>query len=160
MRRQTKAGSGTSPGNRPDNLYGGLITALMRLVFVLYTEDRGLMPDHPVYQQHYSLGGLFSRLRTDTAAWPDTMDQRFGAWAQLLSVFRLIHGGGSHAGLNFVARKGALFDPDRFAFLEGKAEPDEDDVPTSHGARLDRLECARKPHGPRWRTALVQDVGC
>ena len=34
----------------PDDLYRGLITALMRLVFVLYTEDRGLMPEHRVYQ--------------------------------------------------------------------------------------------------------------
>ena len=104
----------------PDSLYGGLITTLMRLVFVLYAEDRGLMPDHPVYQQHYSLGGLFARLRSDAAAWPDTMDQRFGAWAQLLALFRLIHGGGGHGGLSFVARKGALFDPDRFPFLEGR----------------------------------------
>ena len=92
----------------------------MRLVFVLYAEDRGLMPDHPVYQQHYSLGGLFARLRSDAAAWPDTMDQRFGAWAQLLALFRLIHGGGGHGGFSFVARKGALFDPDRFPFLEGR----------------------------------------
>ena len=51
----------------PDDLYRGLITALMRLVFVLYTEDRGLMPEHRVYQQHYSLGGLFARLRADAA---------------------------------------------------------------------------------------------
>ena len=100
---------------------GGLITALMRLVFVLYTEDRGLMPDHPVYQQHYSLGGLFAKLRADAAAWPDTMYQRFGAWAQLLSLFRLIHGGGGHGDLRFVARKGGLFDPGRFPFLEGRA---------------------------------------
>ena len=104
----------------PEHLYGGLITTLMRLVFVLYAEDRGLMPDHPVYQQHYSLGGLFARLRSDAAAWPDTMDQRFGAWAQLLSLFRLIYGGGRHAGLSFVARRGTLFDPDRFPFLEGR----------------------------------------
>ncbi len=104
----------------PEHLYGGLITTLMRLVFVLYAEDRGLMPDHPVYQQHYSLGGLFARLRADAAAWPDTMDQRFGAWARLLSLFRLIYGGGRHAGLSFVARKGTLFDPDRFPFLEGR----------------------------------------
>ena len=104
----------------PQHLYGGLITTLMRLVFALYAEDRGLMPDHPVYQQHYSLGGLFARLRADTAAWPDTMDQRFGAWAQLLSLFRLIYSGGGRAGLSFVARKGRLFDPDRFPFLEGR----------------------------------------
>ena len=108
--------------DRPHHLYGGLITALMRMVFVLYAEDRGLMPTDPVYQQHYSLGGLFARLRADRAAWPDTMDQRFGAWPQLLSLFRLIHGGGRHGELAFVARKGGLFDPDRFPFLEGRPQ--------------------------------------
>ena len=113
----------------PDGLYGGLITALMRMVFVLYTEDRGLMSDHPVYQQHYSIAGLFSRLRSDAAAWPDTMDQRFGAWAQLLSLFRLIHGGGRHAGLRFVARRGGLFNPDRFPFLEGIRQNGEHQIP-------------------------------
>ena len=114
---------------KPEHLYHGLITALMRLVFVLYTEDRGLMPDHPVYQQHYSLGGLFTRLRTDAAAWPDTMDQRFGAWAQLLSLFRLIHGGGRHENLFFVPRKGGLFDPERFPFLEGRTAEDDLEIP-------------------------------
>ena len=102
----------------PDHLYSGLIVVLMRLVFLLYTEDRGMMPGHPVYQQHYSLGGLFARLRADAAAYPDTMDQRFGAWAQLLSLFRLVYGGGRHGNLSFVARKGRLFDPARFPFLE------------------------------------------
>ena len=104
----------------PDRLYSGLISALMRLVLLLCTEDRGMMPDHPVYQQHYSLGGLFARLRADIAAWPDTMDQRFGAWAQMLSLFRLVYGGGRHGNLSFVARKGRLFDPQRFPFLEGR----------------------------------------
>ena len=120
----------------PDHLYHGLITALMRLVFVLYTEDRGLMPSHPVYQQHYSLGGLFTRLRTDAAAWPDTMDQRFGAWAQLLSLFRLIHGGGRHANLNFVPRKGGLFDPERFPFLEGRTTEDDLEIPMVSDATI------------------------
>lgn len=114
----------------PQHLYGGLITTLMRLVFVLYAENRGLLPDHPVYQQHYSLGGLFDRLRADAAAWPDTMDQRFGAWARLLALFRLIHGGGKHGDdLSFVARKGSLFDPDRFPFLEGRGPGREPEIP-------------------------------
>ena len=102
----------------PKRLYNGLVVVLMRLVFLLYTEDRGMMPDHPVYQQHYSLGGLFARLRADAAAYPDTMDQRYGAWAQLLALFRLVYGGGRHGGLSFAARKGRLFDPARFPFLE------------------------------------------
>ncbi len=109
----------------PAQLYNGLIVVLMRLVFLLYTEDRGLMPDHSVHQQHYALGGLFARLRADSAAWPDTMDQRFGAWAQLLVLFRLVHGGGGHGRLRFAARGGRLFDPGRFPFLErlGDGEP-------------------------------------
>ena len=113
----------------PQELYSGLITALMRMVFILYSEDRGLMSDHPVYQQNYSLGGLYARLRDDAATWPDTMDQRFGAWAQLLSLFRLIYGGGGHNDLTFIARKGRLFDPDRFPFLEGLTEEGEIDIP-------------------------------
>ena len=114
--------------DRPGHLYGGLITALMRLVFILYAEDRGLMPDHPVYERHYSLRGLFAKLRGDDAAWPDTMEQRFGAWAQLLSLFRLIHGGTAHGELDIVARKGTLFDPDRFPFLEGRTGDDAEDT--------------------------------
>ena len=114
---------------QPQELYSGLITALMRMVFILYVEDRGLMSDHPVYHQHYSLSGLFAKLRDDAAAWPDTMDQRFGAWAQLLSLFRLIHGGGGHDDLTFVARKGRLFDPERFPFLEGRSEDGQVDIP-------------------------------
>ena len=146
----------------PDRLYGGLITTLMRLVFVLYAEDRGLMPDHPVYQQHYSLGGLFARLRADAAAWPDTMDQRFGAWAQLLALFQLIHGGGGHAGLSFVARKGSLFDPDRFAFLEGRGPDSEPAIPMVPDATVwNVLRSLMVLDGERlsYRTLDVEQIG-
>ena len=110
---------------QPDHLYGGLITCLMRLVFILYAEDRGLMPADAVYVQHYAVAGLFARLRADAALNPDTMDARFGAWAQLLVLFRLIHAGGGHGGLRFVARKGRLFDPDTYTFLEGRRGADD-----------------------------------
>ena len=147
---------------RPDDLYRGLITALMRLVFVLYTEDRGLMPEHSVYQQHYSLGGLFARLRADAAAWPDTMDQRFGAWAQLLSLFRLIHGGGRHESLAFVARKGGLFDPDRFPFLEGCTPEGEMKIPMVSDATVWKiLQNLMMLDGERlsYRTLDVEQIG-
>ena len=147
---------------RPDDLYRGLITALMRLVFVLYTEDRGLMPEHSVYQQHYSLGGLFARLRADAAAWPDTMDQRFGAWAQLLSLFRLIHGGGRHESLSFVARKGGLFDPERFSFLEGRTPEGETKIPMVSDATVWKiLQNLMMLNGERlsYRTLDVEQIG-
>ena len=148
--------------DRPEHLYGGLITALMRLVFVLYAEDRGLMPDRPVYQQYYSLGGLFARLRADAAAWPDTMDQRFGAWAQMLSLFRLIHGGGGHAGLSFVARRGGLFAPDRFPFLEGRGAEGEAEIPMVPDATVWKvLQSLMVLNGERlsYRTLDVEQIG-
>lgn len=105
---------------QPDHVYGGLLTTLMRLVFILYGEDRGLFPNHEVWQQNYALAGLFERLRDDAARYPDTMDSRYGAWAQLLAVFRIVHGGAQHGTLKLPARRGDLFDPDRFPFLEGR----------------------------------------
>jgi len=117
----------------PQNVYGGLLTTLMRLVFILYAEDRGLMPAGDVYQRHYSVAGLFERLREDEARYPDTMDARYGAWAQLLALFRLIHDGGGHGPLRFTARHGRLFDPDAYPFLEGRPQG----TIRSKGARVD-----------------------
>jgi len=104
----------------PNHVYAGLLTVLMRLVFTLYAEDRGLFPTAPVYVNHYSVTGLFERLREDAGRYPDTMDQRFGAWAQLLTLFRLVHDGGSHGTFHLPPRHGHLFNPDRYNFLEGR----------------------------------------
>ena len=105
--------------SNPQNVYHGLLTILMRSVFILYAEDRNLLSNHPVYTSYYSITGLFERLRTDAGQYPDTMDQRYGAWAQLLTLFRMIYEGGNHEDLKIPARKGYLFDPERYPFLEG-----------------------------------------
>jgi len=104
----------------PDQVYAGLLTVLMRLVFLLYAEDRGLMSDDEVYVRFYSVTGLFERLRGDAGHYPDTMDLRYGAWAQLLALFRLVHNGGRYGKLRLPARHGYLFDPERYPFLEGR----------------------------------------
>jgi hypothetical protein len=106
--------------NDPNQVYSGLLRVLMRLVFVLYAEDRDLMSGDPVYSNNYSVTGLFDRLREDAGRFPDTMDSRFGAWSQLLTLFRLVHEGGQHGTFKLPARKGYLFDPDRYPFLEGR----------------------------------------
>src|SRR6478736_87652 len=104
----------------PQQIYGGLLTVIMRLVFLLYAEDQGLMPDDPVYSRNYAIGGLFERLREDAGRYPDTMDQRFGAYAWLLSTFRMVFDGGAHGGLSLPTRHGQLFNPDEYPFLEGR----------------------------------------
>jgi N-6 DNA Methylase len=105
----------------PNRVYGGLLTVLLRLVFVLYAEDRGLLSSDPIYTSNYSVAGLFERLREDQAHHPDTMDSRYGAWARLLALFRLVWSGAKHGRMRIPGRRGYLFDPDRYPFLEGRA---------------------------------------
>ena len=114
------AGSELLAGVAAEDIYGGLLTTLLRLVFLLYAEDRGLMPRDPVYISHYAVTGLYERLREDAGRNPDTMDQRYGAWAHLLSLFRLIYHGAAHADMRLLGRRGQLFDPDEYPFLEGR----------------------------------------
>jgi hypothetical protein len=131
---------------RPGHLYEGLLTVLMRLVFILYAEDRDLLPSRldgrarEIYETSYSARGLFARLVEDAAINPDTMDERRGGWGRLLSLFRLIHKG--HESHFVQARGGKLFDPDAFPFLEGRAAlADAPRVPTiSDGCVLRILE--------------------
>jgi hypothetical protein len=115
--------------NSPDHLYEGLLTVLMRLVFVLYAEDRDLLPSRSdarareIYETSYSVRGLYAKLTEDATLNPDTMDERRGGWGGLLALFRLIHKG--HKTGFVQARGGKLFDPDEFPFLEGRDSKDE-----------------------------------
>lgn len=101
----------------------------MRLVFVLYAEDRDLLPSRSdgrareIYETSYSVRGLYATLVEDAALNPDTMDERRGGWGRLLALFRLIHKG--HRTGFVQARGGKLFDPDEFPFLEGRATKEE-----------------------------------
>jgi hypothetical protein len=106
--------------DRPDDVYRALLTVILRLVFLLYAEERDILPDDETFLRFYSLAALYERLREDDARYPDTMSQRYGAWPQLLTLFRMVHDGASGGQLRMPPRHGALFDPDRFAFLEGR----------------------------------------
>jgi hypothetical protein len=127
----------------PHHLYEGLLTCLMRLVFLLYAEDRDLLPSSSdaqlkqLWESGYSIKTLYARLLVDEALNPDTMDERRGGWGQLLAVFRLIHDGYG----DWIARRGGkLFDPDVFPFLEsrdkGSAREDGEALPVSDGTIL------------------------
>src|ERR1035441_2701762 len=106
---------------RSDEVYRALLTVILRLVFLLYAEEREMLPSGETFLQFYGLTGLYERLRADDARYPDTMNQRYGAWTQLLALFRMIHDGADVGDASMPPRHSALFDPDRFPFLEGRA---------------------------------------
>jgi hypothetical protein len=124
----------------PDEVYHALLTLILRLLFVLYAEEREMLPASETFVRFYSVAALYERLRADAGRHPDTMDARYGAWAQLLVLFRMVHDGARD--LQMPARHGVLFDPDRYPFLEGRS-----------GVRQkgERVEPPRVPDGTVFR---------
>ena len=88
-----------------DHLYGGLLTVLLRLVFLLYAEDRSLLPvDSEHNADNLSVLGLFDELQEDHGAYPDSMSRRFGAWSHLVSLFRAVFLGTKHGDQGMVEK--------------------------------------------------------
>lgn len=128
----------------PEQVYSGLLTVMLRLLFILFAEERGLLPRHRIFIRHYSLIALHARLREDNDRNPDTMDHRFGAWAQLLTLFRLLFDGQVRPDCPLPRRHGDLFNPDRYPFLEGRQ-------PGEHRVMGDRFDAPLVPDGTVFR---------
>lgn len=102
----------------PPELYEAGLTVMMRLVFLLAAEERGLiLLGDPKYDAFYALSNLRGQLKDKTDA---QLDHDHEAWSRLLALFRLVYGGVRHPSLQLPALGGSLFDPDRFPFLEGR----------------------------------------
>lgn len=118
----------------PEHVYDGLLTVLLRLVFLLYAEDRDLIPSRTdtaaraLYDQGYGVRSLHARLMEDRARHELTMYLRRGAWARLLALFKLVHAG-DRSGDWIRGRGGKLFDPAAFPFLQGQDDPAEPPKP-------------------------------
>lgn len=108
---------------KPAELYEAGLTVMMRLVFVLCAEERGLLLlGDSIYDRCYAVSTLRGQLAEEADRHgPEVLDRRHDAWARLLAVFRAVYGGIEHENLRMPALGGSLFDPDRFPFLEGRA---------------------------------------
>ena len=101
-------------------LYEAALTVMMRLVFLLAAEERGLLLlGDERYEAHYAVSTLRMQLRAEPE---EILERRFAAWSRLLALFRAVYGGIEHEDLRLPALGGSLFDPDRFPFLEGRAK--------------------------------------
>jgi hypothetical protein len=103
---------------QPQVLYEAGLTVMMRLVFLLAAEERGLLfLGEPRYDAFYAVSTLRMQLRDER---DEILERRKSAWSRLLAVFRAIYGGIDHPTLRLPGMGGSLFDPDRFPFLEGR----------------------------------------
>ena len=107
-------------GVEPTELYEAGLTIMMRLVFLLSAEERGLLlMGERVYESNYAISTLRMQLRRETE---EVLERRNDAWSRLLATFRAVYGGIEHETLRLPALGGSLFDPNRFPFLEGRAK--------------------------------------
>lgn len=103
---------------REKELYEAALTIMMRLVFLLAAEERGLLLlGDPLYEANYAVSTLRMQLRAETE---EILERRRSAWSRLLALFRAVYGGVEHPSFRLPALGGSLFDPDRYPFLEGR----------------------------------------
>lgn len=133
----------------PDvQLYEASITVMMRLVFLLFAEEQNLLLlGDDIYDRHYAVSTLLETLRESAdRLGEEVLERRFDAWSRLLAIFRAVYSGFRHDRLSMPAYGGQLFDPDRFAFLEGRTqrtswhETPADPLPISNRVVLHLLE--------------------
>lgn len=104
----------------PRELYEAGLTVMMRLVFLLAAEERGLLLlGDPRYDSFYAISSLRMQLRAESE---EILERRRSAWSRLLALFRGVYDGIDHPNLRQPALGGSLFDPDRYPFLEGRKQ--------------------------------------
>ena len=107
-----------------ETVYAAALTVMMRTVFLLYAEERDLLPAREaLYAESYGVLGLREKLQDEADRFGDeALERRSAGWHQLLAAFRAVHGGIEHEALRLPAYGGGLFDPDRYPFLEGRRD--------------------------------------
>lgn len=106
----------------PKELYEASLTVMMRLVFILCAEERGLLLlGEKAYDDVYAVSTLRQQLEEDEDKFgAEVLECRSDAWVRLLATFRAVFAGIDHADLRLPAMGGSLFDPDKYPFLEGR----------------------------------------
>jgi len=152
--RAGKAAGGAVLGDVRNNprhrqeIYLGLVTVLMRMVFVLYAEPRGLLPRE---SDLYSLARLHAQLLEDCKATgtggktgASALDNRCGAWACVITLFRVLYD----------TKKGALFNPATYPFLDARPH-------VSDGVVFRVLDHLLVPNGERleYESVDVEQIG-
>lgn len=109
--------------DRGHDTYEAGVTVMMRTVFLLFAEERGLLPSGELFEQGYGIGGELNRL---TARENDESEEALDAtsltWHRLLATSQALYKGASFENLRMPAYGGSLFDPARFPFLTETTE--------------------------------------
>lgn len=93
-------------------IYRGAVSTMMRIVFLLFAEERGLLPaDNELYANAYSAGRLCAELERQALETSEYyLEHSDAAWHRLLALFDAVYYGIDHHRLSMYPHDGSLFD--------------------------------------------------
>jgi len=131
------------PANR-DQVYQAAVTMMMRVVFLLFAEERGLLPQSQLFTGGYGISDqldtLDQRARDEGA---EALDRTNLTWHRLLATSQALYRGASFEDIRLPSYGGSLFDPARFGFLSARNAHERLAVTVSDRVMLEVLRAAQ-----------------
>lgn len=150
------------------HVYEAAVTTMMRIVFLLFAEERGLLPQSRLYTGAYAiadrLDALDARVREEG---PEALDATHMTWHRLLATSQALYSGVNFEDMRIPSYGGSLFDAERFPFLVARDERGTLRVRVSDRVMLEVLravQVARLKRGGdarriSFRTVDVEQIG-
>ncbi|GAB3624193.1 hypothetical protein GCM10027418_22770 [Mariniluteicoccus endophyticus] len=117
----TEAKAQGEPSPLPDDgdeIYAAVVATMMRMVFLLFAEERNLLPQGELFSQAYGLTGqreeLHRRAEQDSH---ESLDSTWQVWHRLQATAKALSEGASFEDMRLPAYGGSLFAQDRLGFL-------------------------------------------
>lgn len=146
---------------------------LMRLIFMLYAEENGLLPHgSAAYDRAYGILHLLTELEARHRIAPGELRSTYEAYGRILATARLVYEGSPDSEINLAPHGGRLFDPAAFPLLEGRSLNGQKTLPYAGPPRISddairailrSLKYARANGGApqlvSYRTLAVEQIG-
>ncbi|MCC9195308.1 SAM-dependent DNA methyltransferase [Arthrobacter sp. zg-Y820] len=140
------------------SVYEAAVTVMMRVVFLLFAEERGLMPTGEMYRTSYSMAGQLNELDERKRHDGDESLERTEVWHRLLAASRALYEGASFDDVRMPAYGGSLFDPERFPWMEGSSTSAGLAIRVSDRVMLEVLRSVQYAETGTGRTATRQKL--
>ncbi|MFI5752805.1 Eco57I restriction-modification methylase domain-containing protein [Streptomyces sp. NPDC051644] len=151
---------------RRDEVYEGAVTVMMRVVFLLFAEERGLLPQSRLFAMGYGISDELDLLDArEKEEGEQSLDATFLTWHRLLATSQALYRGASFEDLRLPEYGGSLFDPSRFGFLTACDSQNTLAITVSDRVMLEVLravQIAQLPGGARrisFRDIDVEQIG-
>jgi type I restriction-modification system DNA methylase subunit len=104
-------------------VYEAAVTVMMQVVFLLFAEERGMLPESGIFSLGYGISDeldtLGDRAREEGY---EALDATHLTWHRLLATAHALYSGASFEDIRLPAYGGSLFDSARFPFLTSRTE--------------------------------------